>query len=84
MSELFDAPPTVEPELAPVILLHPDHIAIRTEVRATEDGTPVEMHWVERHRGTRSTHAVIYDLEEIHQLQDALDRKFGRRPEVSR
>ena len=74
MSLFPDAPVEVEPAIAPVIVLHPVHIAIRQETR---EG--IDYFWVERHRGTRSTHAVIYDLGELAQLRDALDRVLGPR-----
>ncbi len=75
MSDLFTtAPAEPEPALAPVVQLHPDGVRVRTETRTTEGGNEFAIYWVERWRGTRSTVAVMYDVDELRQLRDAIDR----------
>jgi hypothetical protein len=61
--------PIAPAPIAPVVVLHPDGIRVRTEER---DG--VTLYWVERWRATRSTTAVMYDRDELQQLRDAIDR----------
>ncbi len=71
---LATAPTEPAPALAEVITMHPDGIFIRQEERVTAAGTPVTHYWVERRRGPRASCAVIYDVEELRQLRDAIDR----------